>query len=119
MRWILIIIGLSIVVLVPLLLPGFILTHDMYFPLFRLYGIEQCFQEGQIPPRWVSSFALGYGYPFYNFYAPLAYFPAYFFHILGLGYVHSIHTTIICGVLIGGIGTYFWVKIFSKINSLD
>jgi uncharacterized membrane protein len=110
MRWILIIIGLSIVVLIPLLLPGFILTHDMYFPLFRLYGMEQCFQEGQIPPRWVSSFALGYGYPFFNFYAPIAYYLAYLFHLIGLGYVHSIHATLICGFLFGGIGVYLWIK---------
>ncbi|MDI6784806.1 MAG: 6-pyruvoyl-tetrahydropterin synthase-related protein, partial [bacterium] len=110
MKYILLIIALSFIVIIPLLLPGFILTHDMYFPLFRLYGIEQCVNEGQIPPRWVASFALGYGYPFFNFYAPLAYYIAYLFHFLGLGYVHSIHATIICGFLLGGIGTYFWVR---------
>ncbi|MCX7918809.1 MAG: 6-pyruvoyl-tetrahydropterin synthase-related protein [bacterium] len=110
MRWVLIIIGFSFVVIIPLLLPGFILTHDMYFPLFRLYGIEQCFNEGQIPPRWVSSFALGYGYPFFNFYAPLAYYIAYLLYLAGLGYVYSIHATVILGFLLGGIGVYFWVK---------
>ncbi|MFB3896576.1 MAG: 6-pyruvoyl-tetrahydropterin synthase-related protein [bacterium] len=110
-RWIIILILLlGSIVCIPLFLSGFILTHDMYFPLFRLYGIEQCLQEGQIPPRWVSSFALGYGYPFYNFYAPFAYYLAYLFHLVGLGYVHSIHATIICGFLLGGIGTYFWIK---------
>jgi hypothetical protein len=110
MKYILLIVGLSIIVIVPLLLPGFILTHDMYFPLFRLYGMEQCFNEGQIPPRWVSSFALGYGYPFFNFYAPFAYYLAYLFHLVGFGYVYSIHATIIFGFIFGGIGTYFWVK---------
>lgn len=110
MKYILLIVALSSIVIIPLLLSGFILTHDMYFPLFRLYGMEQSFKEGQIPPRWISSFALGYGYPFFNFYAPLAYYLAYIFHLLGFGYVHSIHATIIVAFLFSGIGAYLWVK---------
>lgn len=110
-RWIIILIlVLGSIVCIPLFLSGFILTHDMYFPLFRVYGMEQCLQEGQIPPRWVSSFALGYGYPFFNFYAPFAYYLAYLFHLIGFGYVNSIHATIAFGFLFGGIGAFFWIK---------
>ncbi len=67
---------------------GFILTLSLLWPLFtapyfshqdnvqtmRIYEMDQCFKDGQLPCRWVPDLGGGYGYPLFNYYAPLPYY---------------------------------------------
>ena len=67
---------------------GLILTISLLWPLFaasyfthhdnvqviRLYEMDKCFKDGQIPCRWVPDLGGVYGYPLFNYYAPLAYY---------------------------------------------
>lgn len=67
---------------------GFILTLSLLWPLFassyfshhddvqviRLYEMDKCFKDGQIPCRWVPDLGGLYGYPLFNYYAPLSYY---------------------------------------------
>ena len=49
---------------------------------------------------------MGYGYPFWVVYAPLAYFAAEVFHLLGVGFTASIKIVIALSTLFGGWGMY-------------
>ena len=40
----------------------------------RVYEIDRCFQDGQIPCRWVQNVVGFYGSPFFNYHAPLPYY---------------------------------------------
>lgn len=67
---------------------GLILTSSLLWPLFaasffshhddvqiiRLYEMDKCFKDGQIPCRWVPDLGGLYGYPIFNYYAPLPYY---------------------------------------------
>lgn len=100
----------SLPVLIPLMGPGMILTHDQYFPLHRLMAMEKCYHEGQFPPRWTDLFGMGYGYPFFNFYAPLAYLTGLLFLGIWHNPVWAMHIVFGLSLLIGGIGVWLWLK---------
>ncbi|MDO8658737.1 MAG: hypothetical protein Q7K55_08400, partial [Candidatus Levybacteria bacterium] len=67
---------------------GLILTLSLFWPLFaapyfthhddvqviRLYEMDKCFKDQQIPCRWVPDLGGVYGYPLFNYYAPLPYY---------------------------------------------
>ncbi len=75
---------------------GMLLTSSLLWPLFaapyfthhddvqiiRLYEIDKCFKDHQIPCRWVPDLGGLYGYPIFNYYAPLAYYFGEIFYFL-------------------------------------
>jgi hypothetical protein len=55
--------------------PGLLNTRgggDSPFLLQRLHQLETALRDGHFPVRWMPDANYGYGYPFYNFYAPLS-----------------------------------------------
>lgn len=75
---------------------GLLLTLSLLWPMFaapyfshhddvqliRLYEMDKCIQDGQIPCRWVPNLGGEYGYPLFNYYAPLAYYYGEIFYLL-------------------------------------
>lgn len=55
---------------------GFVCSDDMSFHFLRLAQLQALVQRGVLYSRWAPDMALGYGYPFFNFYAPLSYYAA-------------------------------------------
>ncbi len=67
---------------------GLLLTLSLFWPLFaapyfthhddvqviRVYEMDKCFKDHQIPCRWVPDLGGLYGYPIFNYYAPLPYY---------------------------------------------
>lgn len=56
-------------------------THHDDVQVIRLYEMNKCFLDGQIPCRWVPDLGGLYGYPLFNYYAP---FPYYFGELIYL-----------------------------------
>ncbi len=54
----------------------FVCSDDMSFHFLRLAQLQTLVQRGVLYSRWAPDMALGYGYPFFNFYAPLSYYAA-------------------------------------------
>ncbi|MFQ5595866.1 MAG: 6-pyruvoyl-tetrahydropterin synthase-related protein, partial [Anaerolineae bacterium] len=94
----------------PLLLdPGLINTRaggDSPFLLQRVYEMSVALQGGHFPARWMPDASMGFGYPFWNYYAPLAFYIAATFHLIGLSIVNAIKLTQILGFLGAGAGMY-------------
>lgn len=83
------IIVLSIIpAILPLFNPGFYVMHDDE-QIGRLFDLHASLISLHIPPRIVPNLGFGYGYPFFNFYPPFAYYMGEFFHVLGFGYIVS------------------------------
>ena len=62
--------------------PGLLNTRgggDSPFLLQRLHQLETAFLDGHLPVRWMPDANYGYGYPFFNYYAPLSIYIAAFF----------------------------------------
>ena len=50
--------------------PGMPNTADGQVHLYRALEASHLLRSGVLYPRWAPDFYLGYGYPFFNFYAP-------------------------------------------------
>lgn len=68
-------VGLILVVVLfwPLFAAPFFTHHDDV-QVIRLFEMDTCFKDHQIPCRWVPDLGGVYGYPIFNYYAPLPYY---------------------------------------------
>jgi len=94
-----------------LLQPGFFSMHDD-MQAFRLFELDKCFKDGQIPCRWVPDGGFGYGYPLMQFYPPMPYYPMELMVILGLGFFWPIKIMFALAFILSGIGMYYLAKEF-------
>ncbi len=100
--------ALSIFAWMPLLAPGyFFQAHDAPHTVFFLHAFDKTLRDGYLIPRWAADFALGYGYPLFIFYAPLAYYAAEAFHLLGAGLTAAVKLTYIAGFILSTVSMYF------------
>jgi hypothetical protein len=86
--------------------PALACTDDLAFHLLRLTQLDHLLSQGIIYSRWAPDMALGYGFPFYNFYAPLAYYLAAVVSALGVGLNLGMRLTFALGILGSGLATY-------------
>jgi hypothetical protein len=108
-----VVVAMTFVAAIPLLLPGFLDTFsfgDSPFVLLRLIELDQGVQAGDLFPRWAADFAYGYGYPFFNYYAPLAYYVAEAFHLVGFGFIGAAKAAFLVGFLCSGVGMYLFAR---------
>ena len=97
----------SIFAVAALLSPGFFFrAHDADHTVFYLIEFDASIRDGILWPRWSPDHAMGYGYPFWVVYAPLAYYAAEVFHLLGVGFTASIKIVMALSALFGGWGMY-------------
>lgn len=94
----------------PLFRPGFFISHDGLFHLYRLAALDQAVHAGEFYPRWFPDFAFGYGYPVLNFYSPLSYYLSELPHLLGMGYVAALKFAFAAGLILSGLTMYLWVR---------
>ncbi len=79
---------LSTALLWPLVVAPYFSHHDDVQTI-RLYEMHQCFKDGQFPCRWVPDLGEGYGYPLFNFYAPLPYYIGEIFYSISQNLIFS------------------------------
>ncbi len=72
---------LTSVLLWPLLAAPYFTHHDDVQAI-RLYEMDKCFKDNQIPCRWVPDLGGLYGYPLFNYYGPLPYYTGEIFYTL-------------------------------------
>jgi len=79
---------------------------DSPFLLQRVHQMAAAISAGHLPPRWMPDAAYGLGYPFWNYYGPLAYFVAGGIVVLGGGYVGAIKVSGLVAYLAAAAGAY-------------
>lgn len=99
--------ALSVFAWAPLLTPAYFFNaHDARHSVFYLVEFDQTYRDGFWWPRWSPDFAFGYGYPLFNLYAPLAFYLAELFHLLGQGFTAAIKTVYVLATIGGGLSMY-------------
>lgn len=68
--------------------PGYFNMHDD-LQMMRQLQMEKCWQDGQVPCRWVPDMGFGYGYPLFNFYPPLPFYVGQIFRTFGFSFVNT------------------------------
>jgi hypothetical protein len=103
---------------------GLVLTLSLLWPLFaaplfthhddiqsiRIYEMDRCFKDHQIPCRWVPDLGGEYGYPLFNYYAPLPYYIGEFIYLL----THSLIFSTKAIFAISFVGSYFFMYLFAR-----
>lgn len=109
---------ISLLTVRPLSLPGFFPMHDNT-QVERVYEMSKAVSDGMFPVRWVQDLGYGYGYPIFNFYAPLAYYEGAKLVLLGLSALTATKLMIGVGMLIAGVGMYLLVSsLFGSLSGI-
>lgn len=91
--------------------PGFFTMHDDE-QIARLFDLDLSLRAFHFPPRLVSNLGFGYGYPFFNFYPPFAYYVGEIFHVLGFGYIDSTKLMLVSGFVLSALFMYIFARLF-------
>ena len=113
---------IPILALIILIFPTYSkLLKSGFFPMqddlqaFRVYEMDKCYTDLQIPCRWVPDAGYQYGYPEFNFYPPLPYYIGAGLHRVGIQYIDSVKILFILGYILSAITMYVLVKsLFGK-----
>ena len=99
----LIVLALSTFAWGALLAPGYFLkAHDAPHSVFYLLEFDKAFRDGSFYPRWGIDFAIGYGYPLFSYYSPLAYYVAEVSHLLRAGLTDAVKLTYLLATALSG-----------------
>ena len=111
---------LSIIVILILIIPaswnlfgpGYFSMHDD-LQIMRIFQMEKCFSDGQIPCRWSPDMAYGYGQAMFNFYSALPYYLGVIIRILTpLSIMATIKTLFLISLVGAAIGMYLLSREF-------
>jgi hypothetical protein len=84
---------------------------DAELHIFRLHELSLLIRGGEFYPRWAPNFYHGYGYPIFNYYAPLTYYLALPFELLpAIDAVAASKIVLVGGMLLAGLGIYGYVR---------
>lgn len=102
---------LSFFAIKPLTIPGFFPIHDDT-QVSRVYEMEKALSDGMFPVRWSQDLGYGYGYPLFNFYAPLSYYAGGFFTSLGFDALESTKIVMALGLILASLFMYLLAREF-------
>ncbi|MBN1919914.1 MAG: glycosyltransferase family 39 protein [Anaerolineae bacterium] len=101
------------------LLAGCLPRADGVFHLYRLAQLERAISHGVLFPRWLPDVGLGYGFPLFNYYAPLSYYLALPLRYLGFAFENALLGGFLLGHLALATGAYLWAReAFGKTTAL-
>ncbi len=96
------------------------LPHDTDAELhvFRLAELARMWEGGIVYPRWAANFYYGYGYPIFNYYAPLTYYIGLVFNLIpSFDPVASTKLVLLLGLVGAAVGMYgFMLNRFGRLS---
>jgi hypothetical protein len=78
--------------------------------LCRFVELDHCLRQGALWPRWTPDLVYGYGYPLFNFFPPLSFYPAELFHLLGFSFARAWNAALALYILLSGMTMYLFAK---------
>jgi hypothetical protein len=112
----------SVFAIKPLFLPGFFPIHDDA-QVQRVFEMKKALADGNFPVRWVPDLGYNYGYPIFNFYAPLSYYFGGIMNLFGIDALTATKLMMLVGFLFAAFSMYmlakeFWGRMGAIISSL-
>jgi hypothetical protein len=105
------VLAFSLVAVLPLAGPNYFFNaHDAPNTVFFLTEFDAALRDGVWYPGWATDQALGYGYPTFVLYPPLAYYAAEVFHLLGAGTVAAVKWTWALATVGAGLAMYAYAR---------
>jgi hypothetical protein len=94
----------------PLLSDQFTCGYDNSFHLWRAVQLDHLLRQGVLYPRWAADMAHGFGYPLFEFAAPLSAYLSVGLKALGLGWAQALNGAFALGILASAVCTYLLVR---------
>ena len=94
--------------------PGFFVSHDGRFHVYRIAALANAWQDGVLYPRLFPEFGFGYGQAVLNFYSPLSYYPGALFTTLGLSPAAAAEITLALSFLLAALAAYGYGRYLLK-----
>ncbi len=95
--------------------PGLPAGTDVELHVFRTAELGYSLRAGAVYPRWAPDFYHGYGYPIFNYYAPLTYYLSY---LLSLARPEAaavgVRSALILAQVLGAVGAYRLGTLFGR-----
>jgi len=85
--------------------PGDGLLH-----FYRLAELERAVRFGQFFPRWLPDLGFGYGFPLFNYYAPLSYYVSLVPRLAGLSLATSLSFSFGLALFGLGLAVFLWAR---------
>jgi 4-amino-4-deoxy-L-arabinose transferase-like glycosyltransferase len=85
-------------------------THDGGLHYFRVAAMRHALEEGLFFARWLPDLAFGYGFPFFNYRAPLSYYLGLGLHLTGLPLPLSLNLVYVLSLLGSALGAYLLAR---------
>jgi len=105
------VIGLLCAVAIAPLLRGEIpCSHDGALHYFRVAAMRHALGQGLLFTRWLPDLAFGYGFPFFNYRAPLSYYLALGLHLTGLPLPLALNLVYVLSILGSALGAYLLAR---------
>ncbi len=112
-RWrLILLLGISVILVLDLLHPGFPFTHDGRDHIVRIANFYESLQQGILIPRWGGNLNWGYGHPVMEFLYPLPSYIASAFHFIGFSLVNSYKLVLALGIIASSFAMYLWLRSF-------
>src|SRR5258708_15203197 len=90
----------------PLFVDQLTCSDDSAFHIGRAVNLEALIRAGHYFPRWSPYMAHGFGYPFFNYYAPLSSYVLVLIHNLGFIYPNALYIAFGLSLWLAGLATY-------------
>ncbi|MCL4832866.1 MAG: hypothetical protein KJZ86_10510 [Caldilineaceae bacterium] len=97
-------------VLTPLLRPGFFISDDGRFHVYRIAALADAWREGVLHPRLFPDFGFGYGQAVLNYYSPLSYWPGALLSLLGMSPTVAFQWTVGLGFVLAALAAYAYAR---------
>ena len=102
--------AITLPTVVPLLRPGLPDTAHKLIHLLRVVQLDLLIRDGYLLPRWAPDIGYGWGFPVFNYYAPLSYYVLELFHVLGLSLDNGLKLALIVAAAAYAVGGYLWAR---------
>jgi hypothetical protein len=103
---------LPLIGILPTLGDGVVKSADAPLHVHRIFAMTTLLQGGELWPRWVSWFHLGYGYPVFNFYPPGVFYLGGLLGLLGIPATVAFALISAFAWMFGSVGTYALARRF-------
>lgn len=109
--WVILTLIFTIPTFYQLMRPGFFFMQDD-LQAMRVHQMFRCFQDFQIPCRWVPDMGYQYGYPQFLYYPPSVYYLGALFHLFGIQIIDSVKILFILGYIFSTLAMFIFLKAF-------
>jgi len=109
LRWVFLVVILTVPSFTTLLQPGYFGHHDD-LQIMRIYQMDKCIKDGQIPCRWVPDMGYGYGYPLFNYYPVMPSYLGELINLMGFSLVWSVKIVFLLSLIVSGITMFLLAR---------